>query len=119
MRQLEIRIMGQTKQPESAPDALIRQCTSARQALALCISLSGLTDELVAERVGISKGHMSKIRNGRAALSPDMRLRLMFVCGNTAPLQYDAMVMGVALASSTADRQAQYTAGLPSDRWAA
>ena len=108
--------MGPTKQPIPAPDQLIRQCTSARQALALCVSLSGYSDERVAELVGISKGHMSKIRNGSASLSPDLRLRLMFVCGNTAPLQYDAMVMGVGLALPEQDRRAQYTAGLPDRR---
>ncbi len=105
MRQVEIPIMGPTKQPIPAPDQLIRQCTSARQALALCISLSGYSDERVAELVGISKGHMSKIRNGSASLSPDLRLRLMFVFGNTAPLQYDAMVMGVSLGLPEQDRR--------------
>lgn len=79
-----------------APQAMVQGCKNGRQALALCVRLSGLTDEEVANRVGISKGYLSKILSGRASLDADRRIKLMRVCGNRAPLQYEAWAMGIS-----------------------
>lgn len=75
--------------------ALIKSCKSARQALSLCVQLSQLADETVADKLGISKGYLSKILNGRAQLDGDRRIELMRICGNRAPLQYEAWAMGI------------------------
>jgi transcriptional regulator with XRE-family HTH domain len=74
---------------------LIRGLRNARQALALCVRTSGHTDEYVAEELGISKGYLSKILSGRAQLDGDRRIKLMQICGNRAPLQYEAWAMGI------------------------
>lgn len=80
---------------ESLDMALIMSCASARQALALCVRMSGHSDEFVAEHVGISKGYLSRVLSGSASLDGDRRIKLMRVCGNRAPLQYEAWVMGL------------------------
>jgi len=83
--------------PQDVDIKLIQQCKSARQALALCVRLSELTDEEVARRLGISKGYLSKILSGRAQLDGDRRIKLMRICANRAPLQYEAWAMGTNL----------------------
>jgi transcriptional regulator with XRE-family HTH domain len=83
--------------PRDVDIKLIQQCKNARQALALCVRLSELTDEEVAGRLGISKGYLSKILNGRAQLDGDRRIKLMRICTNRAPLQYEAWAMGANL----------------------
>lgn len=75
---------------------LIKSCTSARQALSLCVRASGFADETVAEELGISKGYLSKLISGRASLDGDRRIKLMQICGNRAPLQYEAWAMGLS-----------------------
>ena len=82
-------------QLENIDMALITACSSARQALALCVRMSGHSDENIAEQVGISKGYLSKVLSGSASLDGDRRIKLMRVCGNRAPLQYEAWVMGL------------------------
>lgn len=83
--------------------AFIKRCRSAREALSLCVRMSELSDETVAEKLGISKGYMSKLLNGRAALDGDKRIKLMRICGNRAPLQYEAFVLGISVSSRSPD----------------
>jgi transcriptional regulator with XRE-family HTH domain len=92
---------------------VIDACANARQALSVCVRLSGFTDECVAERVGLSKGHLSKILSGRASLDSDRRIRLMLVCGNLAPMQYEVKAMGAQLLDDdTRRRLAMLTAAV-------
>jgi transcriptional regulator with XRE-family HTH domain len=74
---------------------LIKGLRNARQALSLCVRSSGHTDEYVAEQLHISKGYLSKILSGQAQLDGDRRIKLMHICGNRAPLQYEAWAMGI------------------------
>jgi transcriptional regulator with XRE-family HTH domain len=74
--------------------ALVTSCRNAREALSRCIRLSGLSDETVADRLGITKGYLSKVLNGRAQLDGDRRIRVMHICGNALPLQYEAWSLG-------------------------
>ena len=77
--------------------ALVKSCRNAREALSRCVQLSGLSDETVADRLGISKGYLSKVLNGRATLDGDRRIKIMRICGNALPLQYEAWAMGRAM----------------------
>ena len=98
-------MLGECRQCASVDAHMIEACRNARQALSLCVRLSGFTDEHVAEMVGISKGYMSKVLNGRASLDGDRRLRLMDVCGNRAPAQYEAYRLGCELQDIGKDAQ--------------
>ena len=96
--------------PKHVDHALIAACANARQALSLCIRLSGYTDEVVAKKLGISKGYLSKILNGRASLNGDRRIKLMRVCGNRAPLQYEEFELDGGKAAKKAALHAQLAA---------
>lgn len=95
--QSQLPLISALPVPQMVPTDLINACANARQALSLCIRLSGYTDEVVADRIGISKGYLSKVLNGRASLDSDRRIRLMRVCGNLAPAQYEAQAMGCTI----------------------
>lgn len=77
--------------------ALIRKCRTGRQALSLCIQMADMSQEEIAHALHISPGYLSKVIKGSASLDSDRRIKLMRVCGNRAPLQYEAMVLGVSL----------------------
>lgn len=94
---------GVVSAPKPVDDALLSRCANARQALSICIRLSGFTDEVVAEKLGITKGYLSKILNGRASLDGDRRIRLMEICGNTAPAQYEALQLGYQMVELSKD----------------
>lgn len=70
---------------------LIRACKDELDAINLCIDLSRLTDEVLCERLGIDKGHFSRIRKGRAHFPTAKRIALMWLCGNWAPIQFEML----------------------------
>lgn len=83
--------------PVNLDMALIKAIRSPEQAISLCFNQSGLTVEEVAEKLACDKSTMSRIINGRASLPERKRIAFMRVCGNRAPLQFEAHAMGVSL----------------------
>lgn len=73
------------------PQAFLSACRNELDALNLCMNLSGLSDETIRDALGIDKGHFSRIRKGRGNFPPNKRVALMELCGNRAPVQYEAM----------------------------
>lgn len=103
-RQLAGTQVGLVRSCKRVDDSLIDKCANARQALSLCIRLSGFTDEKVAEGIGISKGYLSKVLSGRASLKSELRIRVMQVCGNVAPAQYESRAVGFDLMERKRDQ---------------
>ena len=98
-------------------------CKSELEALNLCMNLSNMSDEAIRDHLGIDKGHFSRIRKGRGNFPPNKRVALMQLCGNLAPVQYEALRMGYALQEQDKDAriaalQAQIAA-IESERLAA
>lgn len=83
-----------------APWELVKKCHHRGAAVSLCIQLSGLTLETIADRLGVSKGYLSKIVKGRASLRGNLDDRLQAICGNYAPTQYSAWKFGFRLVES-------------------
>lgn len=81
----------------NAPDELVGHCKSGHEAVQLCVQLSHFSHEAICERLGIDKGHWSRIMQGRAHFPTDKRVALMRLCGNRAPLQYEAHELGLDL----------------------
>jgi antitoxin HigA-1 len=50
----------------------------------LCLRPLGLTIAEAAERLGVSRSHLSAIVNGRTGISPEMALRLSIAFGTSA-----------------------------------
>ena len=53
-----------------------------------CLEPSGLTVTAAAQKLGVSRQHLSNLVNGRAGISPDMAIRLDKVFGGGAAAWY-------------------------------
>lgn len=95
--QRQIPIMGEARKPEFLDAALIEALKDGRGAIGLCMQMSGYTAETLADMLGLSKGYVSKCLSGRGNFPAHLRVRLMELCGNYAPLQFEAMRLGVEI----------------------
>lgn len=77
---------------------LIRQCDTFLDAILLCVHLSKLQHHVVCKRLGIDKGHWSRILQGAAHFPTNKIKALMEECGNLAPLQWMSNACGIPLA---------------------
>lgn len=96
-KQREMPFLAVTKAPVMVDSKLIRACTDGLQAIRLCIQMSGLSQETVGEQLRIDKGHLTRIMQGRAYFPDAKRKDLMLLCGNYAPVQFDAWALGLEL----------------------
>jgi transcriptional regulator with XRE-family HTH domain len=76
-------------------ERIVRMCRDELDAVNLCIDLSRMSDETLCDRLGIDKGHWSRIRKGRAHFPTAKRIALMRLAGNWAPIQYELGISGV------------------------
>src|SRR5205814_2173280 len=81
--------VGEMKEPVFIDLALVRMCRDELDAVNLCIDLSRMSDEALCAKLGIDKGHFSRIRKGRAHFPTSKRIELMWLAGNWPPLQYE------------------------------
>lgn len=109
MHQREIRTLGETRTPQPVAPELVAACRHRLDAIRLCIQLSGYSQETICEQLGIDRGHLSRILSGRAYFPDTQTIELMQLCGNIAPLQFEAQTLGWQL---SADGKAQRRAEL-------
>lgn len=95
--QQEFFILGLTRPMQLVDDKVIRHIPNMKEALRLCINLSGFTTKQIAEKLGIDKGHMSRIMSDQAHFNDNLIPDLMALCGNYAPLQFLAHKTGFKL----------------------
>lgn len=111
--QREMPFLGECKSPQLVADTLIRQCRNRLDAIRLCVQLSSLSNEHIASQLGIDKGHFSRIMQGKAWFPDNKSIELMTLCGNYAPMQYEAWATGFELFKDTkAQRKAELIAEL-------
>jgi hypothetical protein len=103
--QREIPIVGLVRQTEEVDWALIAKCNDEQDALLLCVHLSRLANEEIARRLGIDKSHWTRIMQGRGNLPARKRTQLMSICGNIAPIQYEAMRFGRQLKQHDVEKE--------------
>lgn len=103
--QREIPILGTVKAPDELDWALIAKCTDEQDALLLCVHMSRLSNEEIARRLGIDKSHWTRIMQGRGNLPARKRTQLMSICGNIAPIQYEAMRFGRQLKQHDVEKE--------------
>jgi predicted DNA-binding protein (UPF0251 family) len=96
-RQLPGVAVGESERPKLAPWNLVQMCKNRLDAVRLCVQLSNFTNEEIARQCGINKGNFTKMMQGRAHLPTRLSVRFMEVCGNFAPLQYEAWACGFEL----------------------
>lgn len=111
--QREMPFLSEVKQPVLVADALLQHCKHRLDAIRLCVQLSSLANETIAEKLGIDKGHFSRIMQGKAHFPDSKSIELMMLCGNYAPMQYEAMACGFELfKDAKAQRKAELLAEL-------
>lgn len=103
MRQQEIRILGEARRPQMVPQELIHVRRHRLEAIQLCVQLSGLSNEYISEQLGIDKGHFSRMMQGKAHFPDAKSIALMQLCGNYAPLQFEAWALGFELQERAKD----------------
>lgn len=77
--------------------SLIQKCTSRLDAIRLCVQLSGYSSNEVASQLLIDAGNFSRMMNGKSSFPDHKSIKLMQVCGNYAPLQFEAWACGFQL----------------------
>jgi predicted DNA-binding protein (UPF0251 family) len=91
-------LLGEVRtRPELVDWALVARCTDELEAIQLCVHLSRLSNETIAFKLGIDKGHWSRIMQGRGHLPARKRTQLMSICSNLAPMQFDCLKFGYKL----------------------
>lgn len=103
--QLNFLIPGAIDRPQLVEPELIAKCPTKKDAIRLCIHLSGLTQKTVCSRLGIDPGHFSRIMSGSAHFPDDKYPDLYSVCRNYAPLQWEAQLCGFSLSTSLQRRE--------------
>jgi len=102
--QREMPFISALPAPVAAPHELVAACRHRLDAIRLCIQLSRRSLQSVADEMGIDPGHMTRIMQGRAHFPDAKSCDLMRLCGNIAPMQYEAHAMGYEL---TQDEKAE------------
>lgn len=64
-----------------------------------CASKSGLQDKAIAAEIGVQDAVWSRVKTGQNSLSGEQLVRLMQRCGNSAPLYWLLLQMGLDPAS--------------------
>jgi hypothetical protein len=103
--QREIPLMASMREPEEVPWELIAKCNDEQDALLLCVHYSRLSNETIARHLGIDKSHWTRIMQGRGNLPARKRTPLMSICGDIAPIQYEAMRFRRKLAVHDVERE--------------
>lgn len=100
-------LLGPTEMPKPAlaPLELVEVCKDRLDAIRLCVQLSRLSNEVICERLGIDPGHFTRMMQGRAWFPDSKSVLLMQVCGNYAPMQYEAMACGFELYESAKEKR--------------
>lgn len=96
--QREIRMLGETRRPDYVEMKLLGQCETLLQAIHLCVHLSRLPHYAVAEKLGVDRGHWTRMMQGQAHFPTNKIADLMQLCGNYAPLQWLAKATGQEIA---------------------
>lgn len=103
--QREMPFLSSTNPPKDAPIDLVISCRHRLDAIRLCVQLSHFSHETVAKELGIDKGHFSRIMQGKAHFPDAKSIDLMHLCGNYAPLQYEAYICGFQLYKDTKEQR--------------
>lgn len=102
-QQREIPILSEARKCVDVPIELVKACKDELAALNLCMNLSNLSDEAIRDKLHIDKGHFSRMRKGRGNFPANKRLELMVLCGNRAPVQFEALHLNCDLVEKTKD----------------
>ena len=97
--QQQLPMLAAAGKPEHVEDRFIEHCDTMLDSIHLCIHLSRMPHHTIAERLGIDKGHWTRMMQSQAHFPPNKLVSLMELCGNYAPMQWLAHATGHKLSS--------------------
>ena len=91
LMQLSLPLIAEIPRPRFLPDAVIANLQDYSDAVRLCISsrVRRMSEAEIANCLGFSAPHLSKVKAGRGYLTTDQALVLQHLCSNWAIRQYD------------------------------
>jgi hypothetical protein len=92
--QRPLRMLTEQPRPRKVEDALLGTCGCLLDAIHLCIHLSKLPHYVIAEKLGVDRGHWTRMMQSQAHFPTNKMQMLMEVCGNYAPAQFLAKSCG-------------------------
>lgn len=95
--QIPLRLLAEMPKPHKVDDMYVAKCNDLLDAIHLCVHLSRLPHYALAERLGIDRGHWTRIMQGQAHFPTRKLGQLMQLCGNYAPMQFMARESGFQL----------------------
>lgn len=93
--QRELAVHGEVRKVVSVPHKLMEMCEDGMDAIRLCIHLSGFTYGFVGKDMGIDPGNFSRVLQGNGNFPTNKRVRLMELCKNLAPVQFECEALGL------------------------
>lgn len=93
-----MRFLGEARKPDYVEMKLLGQCDTLLQAIHLCVHLSRLPHYAICEKLGVDRGHWTRIMQGQAHFPTNKLNELMQLAGNYAPLQWLAKSVGQEIA---------------------
>jgi hypothetical protein len=95
--QRNLALMAEMPKPRKVEAALLKNCDNLLDAVILCIQLSHLPHNAIARKLGIDKGHWTRMMQAQAHFPTNKLKMLMELCGNYAPMQWLAASTGFEL----------------------
>lgn len=96
-QQMPMALLAVQPKPRKVEEALLRTCQSLLDAIHLCIHLSKFPHYVIAEKLGVDRGHWTRIMQSQAHFPTNKLKTLMEFCGNYAPMQWLARETGFEL----------------------
>ena len=93
--QRELAVHGEVRKVMFVDSKLMEMCDDGMDAIRLCIHLSGFTYGFVSDDMGINAGNFSRVLQGNGNFPTNKRVRLMELCKNLAPLQFECNALGL------------------------
>lgn len=93
--QRELAVHGEVRKLAMVPRKLLEMCDDGMDAVRLCIHLSGFTYGFVGNDMGINPGNFSRVLQGNGNFPTNKRVRLMELCKNLAPVQFECEALGL------------------------
>jgi hypothetical protein len=90
-------LLAAQPKPQKVDPMRLSMCQSLLDAIHLCIHLSRLPHYVIAERLGIDRGHWTRMMQAQAHFPTNKMKALMELCGNYAPMQWLARETGFEL----------------------
>lgn len=96
-QQIPLRVLAEMPKPRKVEQHFLTTCKDLLDAIHLCIHLSRLAHYVIAEKLGIDRGHWTRMMQGHAHFPTRKLGALMQICGNYAPMQFLARESGFEL----------------------